>query len=165
MVKRTRRRRRSRRRRRGGSVVGALRTALLPFLLYKGQKKMQKRVSRRKRRKTKATTTRKVIRLSDAASKPVKFADPVETLAKRSENTPTAARAKTTRTKTTRTTKTATTKARRSCRLDSWTQSRACKSRNRRQSRRTVTSLVTKPGAESYATQKRRTRARSPNKI
>ena len=54
---------------------------------------------------------------------------------------------------------------RRSCRLDSWTQSRACKSRNRRQSRRTVTSLVTKPGAESYATQKRRTRARSPNKI
>ena len=40
MVRRTRRRSRTRRRRRrGGSVTGALRTALLPFLLYKGQKK------------------------------------------------------------------------------------------------------------------------------
>ena len=45
MARKTRRRsrsRRRRRRRRGGSVTGALRTALLPFLLYKGQKKMQK---------------------------------------------------------------------------------------------------------------------------
>ena len=51
MARRTRRRSRKARRsrkRRGGSVVGALRTALLPFLLYKGQKAMQKKVSRRK---------------------------------------------------------------------------------------------------------------------
>ena len=47
MRKRTKRRRGSKsrksRRRRGGSVVGALKTALLPFLLYKAQKHMQKR--------------------------------------------------------------------------------------------------------------------------
>ncbi len=58
---RTRRRRRKRtrrkgrkgkksRRRKGGSVVGALKTALLPFLLYKGQKHMQKKVGRKRRR-------------------------------------------------------------------------------------------------------------------
>lgn len=48
-----RRRRRSsghrRRSRKGGNVVGALKTAMLPFLLYKGQKYMQRKV----RRKTK----------------------------------------------------------------------------------------------------------------
>ena len=52
MARRTRRRSRKSRRsrkRRGGSVVGALRTALLPFLLYKGQKAMQKRFPVEKR--------------------------------------------------------------------------------------------------------------------
>ncbi len=57
---RSRRRRRKRtkrkgrrgksRRRKGGSVVGALKTALLPFLLYKGQKHMQRKVGRKRRR-------------------------------------------------------------------------------------------------------------------
>ena len=52
--KRTKRRgRKKSRRRRGGSVVGALKTALLPFLLYKGQKHMQRRVSRKRKTRKK----------------------------------------------------------------------------------------------------------------
>lgn len=55
MRKRTKRRgrkgRRKSRRRRGGSVVGALKTALLPFLLYKAQKHMQKKKSRKTKRR------------------------------------------------------------------------------------------------------------------
>ena len=46
---RSRKARKSRKSRKGGSgLVGALRTALFPFLLYKGQKAQQKRVSRAK---------------------------------------------------------------------------------------------------------------------
>ena len=54
MRKRTKRRGRKgrkSRRRRGGSVVGALKTALLPFLLYKAQKHMQKKKSRKTKRR------------------------------------------------------------------------------------------------------------------
>ena len=47
--KRSRSRSRRRKSRKGGNVVGALKTAMLPFLLYKGQKYMQRKV----RRKTK----------------------------------------------------------------------------------------------------------------
>ena len=47
--KRSRSRSRRRKSRKCGNVVGALKTAMLPFLLYKGQKYMQRKV----RRKTK----------------------------------------------------------------------------------------------------------------
>lgn len=54
--RRTRRTRRSRKSHGGASLVGALKTALLPFLLFKSQKHQQKRIARKKtlkRRKTK----------------------------------------------------------------------------------------------------------------
>lgn len=54
--RRTRRSRRSRKSHGGASLVGALKTALLPFLLFKSQKHQQKRIARKKtlkRRKTK----------------------------------------------------------------------------------------------------------------
>ena len=47
----SRKAKRTRKRRGGSGLVGALRTALLPFLLYKGQKAQQKRVSRAKTKK------------------------------------------------------------------------------------------------------------------
>jgi len=54
--RRSRRTRRSRKSHGGASLVGALKTALLPFLLFKSQKHQQKRIARKKtlkRRKTK----------------------------------------------------------------------------------------------------------------
>jgi hypothetical protein len=61
MARRRSRRRRSRRRRtrrrksrkgkKGGSIMGALRSALLPFILYKSQKHQSKRVTRRRKRR------------------------------------------------------------------------------------------------------------------
>ena len=51
--RKSRRKSRKSRKSRGGSLVGALKTALLPFLLYKGQKAQQKRVIRKKTMKRK----------------------------------------------------------------------------------------------------------------
>ena len=54
--RRSRRTRRSRKSHGGASLIGALKTALLPFLLFKSQKHQQKRIARKKtlkRRKTK----------------------------------------------------------------------------------------------------------------
>ena len=56
---RSRKAKRTRKRRGGSCLVGALRTALLPFLLYKAQKNQQKRVARRKAGKTKRGGKRK----------------------------------------------------------------------------------------------------------
>tara|TARA_B100001540_G_scaffold128166_1_gene114306 strand:- start:1294 stop:1506 length:213 start_codon:yes stop_codon:yes gene_type:complete len=56
---RSRKAKRTRKRRGGSGLVGALRTALLPFLLYKAQKTQQKRVARRKAGKTKRGGKRK----------------------------------------------------------------------------------------------------------
>ena len=56
---RSRKAKRTRKRRGGSGLVGALRTALLPFLLYKAQKSQQKRVARRKAGKTKKGGKRK----------------------------------------------------------------------------------------------------------
>ena len=56
---RSRKAKRTRKRRGGSGLVGALRTALLPFLLYKAQKTQQKRVARRKAGKTKKGGKRK----------------------------------------------------------------------------------------------------------
>ena len=56
---RSRKAKRTRKRRGGSGLVGALRTALLPFLLYKAQKNQQKRVARRKAGKTKKGGKRK----------------------------------------------------------------------------------------------------------
>ena len=56
---RSRKAKRTRKRRGGSGLVGALRTALLPFLLYQGQKTQQKRVARRKAGKTKRGGKRK----------------------------------------------------------------------------------------------------------
>ena len=65
---RSRKAKRTRKRRGGSGLVGALRTALLPFLLYQTQKSQQKRVARRKaagktkkggRRKRKSHKSRK----------------------------------------------------------------------------------------------------------
>ena len=59
MAKRRYRRRKTRRRQRGGrksrrksggSIMSALKTALLPFLFYKVQKRQQKRVGSKKRK-------------------------------------------------------------------------------------------------------------------
>ena len=53
---RSRKSSRSRKSHGGASLVGALKTALLPFLLFKSQKHQQKRIARKKtlkRRKTK----------------------------------------------------------------------------------------------------------------
>ena len=51
--RKSRKSRKARKTRKGGSVMGALKTALLPFLLYKGQKAQQKRVIRKKTMKRK----------------------------------------------------------------------------------------------------------------
>ena len=56
---RSRKAKRTRKRRGGSGLVGALRTALLPFLLYKAQKSQQKRVASRKAGKTKKGGRRK----------------------------------------------------------------------------------------------------------
>ena len=56
---RSRKAKRTRKRRGGSGLVGALRTALLPFLLYKAQKSQQKCVARRKAGKTKKGGRRK----------------------------------------------------------------------------------------------------------
>ena len=63
--RRTKRRRKSsskrrrRRRRKGGHVVPALKTAMLPFLLYSAQKYQQKRLSRKSGKKTRKYKTKR----------------------------------------------------------------------------------------------------------
>ena len=56
---RSRKAKRTRKRRGGSGLVGALRTALLPFLLYQGQKTQQRRVARKKSKKRGGRRTKK----------------------------------------------------------------------------------------------------------
>ena len=54
--RKSRKGRKARKSRKGGSVMGALKTALLPFLLYKAQKRQQKRVAKKGGRRKKRST-------------------------------------------------------------------------------------------------------------
>ena len=84
--RKSRKNRKSRKSRKGGSVMGALKTALLPFLLYKAQKRQQKRVAkkkggRRKRRKTmKKRRSRRRRRICRCRLAPLAMGVPVHVL-------------------------------------------------------------------------------------
>jgi hypothetical protein len=59
MVRRTRRKARKSRKKRGGNLLSIVQKALLPFVLFKGQRAMRKKVARRKRVARKKSKTRK----------------------------------------------------------------------------------------------------------